>query len=179
MASLFSHAYVAYGANHFLDKHPYWKRCLLFAVILSILPDADVIGFAFGVPYESAWGHRGASHSIVFSMLMAVIVIAFFFRPYFKQKGKLLAIFMILSFAGISHGVLDVLTNGGLGVAFFWPFDDQRYFFPMRPIEVSPIGIGAFFSEWGVRVMLSELIFVVLPVTVVMIGWTGCRKFIK
>src|ERR1044071_302595 len=34
---------------------------------LSMLPDADVIGFAFGVRYGDPWGHRGATHSFVFS----------------------------------------------------------------------------------------------------------------
>ncbi len=176
MASLFSHVYVAYGANHFLDKHPYWKRCLWLAIILSVLPDLDVIGFAFGVPYDSPWGHRGASHSIMFSMLMAAMVIIFFFRPYFKQPGRLFAIFIMLSFAGISHGLLDAATNGGLGVGFFWPFDDQRYFFSFRPIEVSPIGISQFFSEWGIRVILSELVFIILPVTVITAVWHVFKK---
>lgn len=25
---------------------------------LSFLPDADIIGFSLGVPYEAEWGHR-------------------------------------------------------------------------------------------------------------------------
>jgi inner membrane protein len=28
-----------------------------------------------------------------------------------------------------SHGVLDALTNGGHGIAFFSPFLNERYFF--------------------------------------------------
>nr|HRC76832.1 rhodanese-like domain-containing protein [Kouleothrix sp.] len=32
------------------------------------------------------------------------------------------------------HGVLDAMTDGGLGVAFFAPFSATRYFFPFRPI---------------------------------------------
>jgi hypothetical protein len=30
---------------------------------LSILPDADVIGFAIGVPYGDPWAHRAVTHS--------------------------------------------------------------------------------------------------------------------
>ena len=167
MASIFSHAFVAYGANSFFNKHSYWKRCLFFAISLSILPDADVIGFFLGVPYDSPWGHRGASHSILFSVILAAIVCLLFFRAYFKQKVKMLIIFTILSLSGISHGLLDAATNGGLGVGFFWPFDNSRYFLPFQPIEVSPIGIKAFFSEWGVRVILSELTFIILPTAVI------------
>ena len=166
MASIFSHAFVAYGVNNTFMEHPYWKRCVFFSVVLSILPDADVIGFLIGVPYESPWGHRGATHSIVFSMMMAAFVTALFFRDYFRFKAKLLAVFTILSLSAISHGVLDAFTNGGLGVAFFWPFDNSRYFFPYHPVQVSPIGISAFFSEYGLKVILSELVFIVLPTTI-------------
>jgi len=44
---------------------------------------------------------------------------------------------------------------------------DARYFFPWRPIVVSPIGIGAFLSRWGVQVMSSELRWIWLPAAVV------------
>jgi membrane-bound metal-dependent hydrolase YbcI (DUF457 family) len=40
-----------------------------------------------------------------------------------------------------SHGVLDALTDGGKGVAFFSPFDTTRHFFPVRPIPVAPITV--------------------------------------
>jgi inner membrane protein len=41
---------------------------------LSFLPDADVIGFLFGIRYADEWGHRGASHSIVFAMAVGAAV---------------------------------------------------------------------------------------------------------
>lgn len=166
MASIFTHAFVAYGATTIFEDHPLWKRCLFFALILSMLPDADVIGFLIGVPYGSPWGHRGATHSIVFSMAMAGIFTLIFFRPYLKQKAKLFGVFIILFLSAISHGILDALTNGGLGVGFFWPIDNTRYFFPYHPVQVSPIGMSAFFSQWGLKVLLSELIFIILPAMV-------------
>jgi inner membrane protein len=46
------------------------------------------------------------------------------------------------------------MTNGGLGVAFFLPW---------RPILVSPIGVGRFFSERGFAVLQSELVWIWLP----------------
>ncbi len=152
MASIFSHAFVAYGVNSTSTEHPYWKRCVFFSIVLSIFPDADVIGFLIGVPYESPWGHRGATHSIVFSMMMAALVTALFFRKYFQTKARIFTIFTILSLSAISHGVLDAMTNGGLGVGFFWPFENTRYFFPYHPVQVSPIGVSAFFSQYGLKV---------------------------
>ena len=54
-----------------------------------------------------------------------------------------------------SHGVLDALTDGGSGVAFLAPFDDTRYFFPWRPIRVSPFW-GGFFTPRGLETVTSE-----------------------
>lgn len=70
---------------------------------------------------------------------------------------------MFFTLCTASHSVLDAMTSGGLGVAFFSPFNDARYFFPWRPIKVSPIGVENFFSEWGKKVILSELIWIGIP----------------
>jgi inner membrane protein len=59
--------------------------------------------------------------------------------------------------------VLDAFTDGGLGVAFFSPFSDQRFFFPWRPIAVSPIGVTGFFNHRTWLVLRSELLWVVAP----------------
>jgi inner membrane protein len=67
------------------------------------------------------------------------------------------------SFVTASHGMLDAMTDGGLGVAFFAPFDNARYFFPWRPILVSPIGIAQFFSGYGLDVLLSEFVWIWVP----------------
>jgi hypothetical protein len=43
------------------------------------------------------------------------------------------------------------MTDGGLGAAFFAPFDNKRYFLPWRPIQVSPISVHRFFTPRGFR----------------------------
>jgi inner membrane protein len=65
-----------------------------------------------------------------------------------------------------SHGFLDAFTDGGLGIAFLAPFDDTRYFFPWRPIEVAPLGLTRMFTLDGWSVIRSELLWVWLPVAV-------------
>ena len=57
----------------------------------------------------------------------------------------------------------DAMTNGGLGVAFFSPFDNRRYFLPWRPILVSPIAVTRFFSPRGYAILRSELVWIWLP----------------
>jgi inner membrane protein len=72
-------------------------------------------------------------------------------------------LFLYFFLCTASHGVLDAMTDGGLGVAFFSPFDTTRYFFSARPVLVSPIGISEFFSEYGARVLANEAVWIWLP----------------
>jgi inner membrane protein len=70
---------------------------------------------------------------------------------------------LYLFLATASHGVLDAMTNGGLGVAFFSPFDDRRFFLLWRPIRVSPIAFGRFFSLQGYLILKNELLWIWFP----------------
>ena len=65
--------------------------------------------------------------------------------------------------ATASHGFLHAMTDGGLGVAFFSPFDNHRFFLPWTPIRVSPIGVGRFFTDRGLAVLQSELRWTWVP----------------
>jgi inner membrane protein len=78
-----------------------------------------------------------------------------------------------------SHGLLDALTNGGLGVALLAPLDNSRYFFPVTPIQVSPIGIRSFLRDGGFSVLASEVPWVWLPSLVLAaaaLGWKRVRR---
>ena len=138
------------------------KRLWIAGAVCSALPDLDVIGFRFGVRYGSFWGHRGFTHSLVFAALLAVAVVAVGFRRGLPGIGRS-ALIAYLFLATASHGLLDAMTNGGLGVAFFSPFDNRRYFLPWRPILVSPIGLGRFATSRGYLVLKSEFVWVWIP----------------
>jgi inner membrane protein len=127
----------------------------------SVLPDLDVIGFPQGIQYGDLWGHRGMTHSVLFAALLAGILVTLWYRG--KPAIAMAGFYLYFFFCTASHGVLDALTNGGLGVAFFSPFDTTRYFFPIRPVVVSPIGITEFFSTYGIRILASEAIWIWLP----------------
>src|SRR5205085_12664169 len=103
------------------------------------------IAFALKVPYENDFGHRGFTHSLAFALAVGLLAAAPTFRRFRIPWLDLWGFFFLIT---ASHGILDALTNGGRGVAFFWPFDSERYFFPWTPVEVSPIGPG-FFSRQG------------------------------
>jgi inner membrane protein len=162
VASAFSHA-IAAGALGAAFYRPGWPaRFWVLGAACAIAPDVDVVGVQAGIPFGSPLGHRGLSHSLLFAAALAAVVVALCFRrmPEPVSRARLWLYFFL---AGASHGVLDALTNGGPGIAFFVPLDTARYFFPVRPVLVSPIGIRPFFSEWGLRVLESELRWIWLP----------------
>jgi len=55
------------------------------------------------------------------------------------------------------HGFFDSMTDGGLGVAFFAPFSNNRYFMPWRPIPVAPLSLEGLTTQRGMRVIRYEL----------------------
>ncbi|CAN5334962.1 metal-dependent hydrolase [soil metagenome] len=162
MASAFAHAIAAVAVGKAFSLKNSWKFWLL-GMLCAIIPDFDAIGFKLGVAYESFWGHRGFTHSFVFAALLAAVVVVIFYRSILPNQKHWWLLWLYFFIATATHPILDAMTTGGLGVAFFAPFDNTRYFLPWRPIQVSPIGIAEFFGERGMRVIKSELVWVFLP----------------
>ena len=137
-----------------------------------MLPDADVLAFHFGIAYGDLFGHRGLTHSLAFAAVVAWLVLAAAYpaRRWPTDRGRLWA---YLALAIASHGVLDAMTTGGLGVAFLAPVENGRYFFPWRPIAVSPIGVRPFFTGRGLAVLANEALWVGVPA--VLLAWGAAR----
>jgi inner membrane protein len=145
-------------------------RLFWVAVFCTILPDLDVIGFRLGVRYADLFGHRGFSHSLLFAFVCSGL--GWLAAPLLRCRRGL-AFALIFAAVGC-HIALDASTNGGLGVAAFWPFSEERYFFPWRPIQVSPLSLRRFFSGRGVEVLRSEFLWVWLPCFVLALGTRFC-----
>ncbi len=176
MASAFSHIAVPAVLYASFKSDTVTIRLFLLAALCSVFPDIDVIGFKFGIPYGSQWGHRGFTHSLVFALCLASLLTYF----HKQLQSKPWTVFWLCFASCGSHAFLDAMTNGGLGVALFWPFSSGRIFSPFMPIQVSPIGVGSFFSEWGLRVIASELIWVLIPALVIgTIGAVIRRTYVK
>lgn len=120
---------------------------------LSVLPDADFVAFMVGIPYPHPFGHRGMTHSLLFAALVGVLV-AIGLR---LRRRPVLLDALLAAFVVASHGVLDAMTTGGLGVEFFWPVDTHRYFLPWRFIPVAPLG-AHMLSARGLSVLLTEAV---------------------
>ena len=104
---------------------PGWSSMASWSA-LSLLPDVDVVGFALGVEYGDPWGHRGATHSLALSVALGCAIglaARWFQRPVLRTA-------LMASAVLASHGLLDTMTDGGLGCALLWPSDLTRYFAP-------------------------------------------------
>ncbi len=166
MPSIFTHAAIPLALWCAADRGRISRPLLAAGVVAAMLPDADVLAFALHVPYADSFGHRGASHSVLFAALLALLAAAGH-RP--LRAGAVQAAAFV-GISALSHPLLDALTSGGLGVALWWPWSGERLFAPWRPIRVSPFA-GQFFSARGLATLLSELRWVWLPLAAAVIGW--------
>ena len=134
--------------------HP--GRLMVVLALLAMLPDLDVIAFAFGIPYQAPFGHRGALHSVAAATLVGGLC-SLDARAWRMSRMRM---FAIVSTVVASHGLLDAFTDGGLGIALAWPLSNHRFFFSWRPIPVAPIG-GRILLSYGRHVLFMELIWAV------------------
>jgi inner membrane protein len=172
LASLITHPVVPFSLGVAFGRKNIPLKVLFIGMVFSMLPDADVIAFRFGIPYEHMLGHRGISHSLFFAAAIAFVTVLL---PAFREMR--MRIFLFLFMAAVSHGVLDAMTSGGRGVGFFIPITDERYFFSLRPIRVSPLNVKGFFTERGLAILWSELIWVWLPCAVTALAIFSFRKW--
>ena len=200
MPSIITHAAVPLALWCAADRGRIPAWLLAAGVAAAMLPDADVLAFVLHIPYADAFGHRGASHSLLFAGVLSVVAAMWAFfgsgRPWSAQHGPgsgrpwsaasrqprlaptmarptvastvQAAVFVFICAA--SHPLLDAMTSGGLGVALAWPWSEQRFFAPWRPIRVSPFA-PQFFSARGLATLLSELRWVWLPLAGAVVAW--------
>ena len=164
MATAFTHALVGAAFAHAAPGGLRSGRLFAVAMLLAVLPDLDVIAFWFGIPYGDPLGHRAASHSLAFAAAAGLFAALVGFGALGRFSRRWWSIAVLLALATASHGLLDAATNAGLGVGFWIPFDDARYFWPWRPLATSPIGIAAFFQPRSLAILANEFVWVWLPV---------------
>ena len=170
MASIFAHAAAAAALGSAARPT---RRVVLTCAALAMLPDLDVLAFSLGIPYAHPLGHRGLTHALAFAAVVGPLIASTAFRRD-PQRVQLAVLFAL---ATASHGILDAMTTGGLGVGFGIPFTAERVFFPFRPIAVSPIGIEPFFSARGLAVLANEALWVGLPSAILAsVAWLWRRE---
>ena len=175
VTTLITHPAVPLAIAFALGTKTISPRLLGVGIAASVLPDLDVLAFRIGIPYVSAFGHRGFSHSVLFALIIAAVGAGF--ARHMSSTCK--RAFWFLLAAVTSHGILDALTNGGLGIAFLWPVSSERFFAPVQPIEVAPLSLARFFSPRGKAVLRSEVLWVWFPLLVVALGAFSTRRILN
>jgi inner membrane protein len=162
MASAPTHIVATSAIAAFFHKPRVPWHLWFFGALLAVAPDLDVFAPRVPVAYRDLVAHRGLSHSLLMAAVVSTLIVMLFYRDgAWPLRAKRVWLFLFLAMA--SHGLLDALTNGGPGVAFFAPFSAKRYFLPYRPLAVSPLSIQAFLTSRGVAILLNEMKWVWAP----------------
>ena len=170
MPTIISHAAVPLALGLGLGKKGIPRQLLLAGMAASMLPDADVILFRFGATYDTPWAHRGFSHSLAFALFLGLLAAVALRR---RTPALIASAFIAVSAA--SHGLLDMMTNGGHGVATLWPLTDQRYFFDWRPIRVAPLALSRF-PPRAAAIVRTEFLWIWVPAILVALGLRAWRR---
>lgn len=127
------------------------------AGLLAVLPDLDAVFFGV-IPYEHFFGHRGVFHSPFFGLVLGLLLSVFFILVLRGVSARVvMGCYAAFGVALASHGLLDAMTDAGLGVMLFYPFSEERIFLPWRPFYTPPIKISGLSAD-KIRLMLySEL----------------------
>ncbi|MGH9754080.1 MAG: metal-dependent hydrolase [Blastocatellia bacterium] len=155
MPTIFTHGAIGFTAMRPVFGAAMDRRLLLASILLPILPDADALLICW-IPYAHPFGHRGFTHSLFFAALIGIGVAALAVHGKWASGHSFLKLAIFFASITASHGLFDAMTSGGLGLAFFAPFDNTRYFLPWRPIPVSPMSAARLMTSRGLRVILWE-----------------------
>jgi inner membrane protein len=172
MASAFTHAVAGLAIGTAFRRPEQSTRFWLLGAAGAVIPDLDGIGFWLGVPYDSVFGHRGFTHSLVFAALFASVAMLAFDD---RVAGTRRRVWLYLFLATSSHGMLDALTAGGGGVAFFAPIVNERFLFPWQPILISPMNPRKFFTARGAAIIVNEMGWVWIPAALFAAAMTMMR----
>ena len=153
MPTVFSHAAVGFvAAKVAAEATAPNTRIMAAAMALAALPDADAL-FINVIPYNSPLGHRGLTHSLAFAALVGLLMSTLFSKAGWAKNRSFWSMAVFFALVTASHGFFDAMTDGGLGIAFFAPFNNARYFLPWRPIPVAPLSLEGLMTSRGLRVI--------------------------
>jgi inner membrane protein len=176
MSSLFGHAMagLAISAAYTQGRPP--RRVWALATVCAVAPDLDWFTAFLPLAEDTSLAHRGLSHSILATLLLAAAVMVIGFRSQLRSSRH----WACLLSAAFSHSLLDACTFGGTGVAFLLPFSEARFVCAWQPLFVSPIPLSGKLFDWLLLSLGTELVWIGIPAALVflaprMIQWLRLR----
>lgn len=163
MASVLAHAAVPLIARRAFDfPRPLGRKLDVLAVLCAIWPDLDYATLAFEVRPNELLGHRGLTHSLFVAVLVGLAA-SLAFRG--ARAWRTIALFLVG--AAASHGLVDAMTTGDVGVALFAPLESGRHMLPLKLVATCPGGLDEWLGFWGLLTIANELLYIVLPVALI------------
>lgn len=124
------------------------NKAAILGAIVATIPDLDVILHLFYNKLEMLSIHRGFSHSIVFSILGAILIAFVLSKIKWLQKIKFQLLLVFAWLCLITHMLLDTFT--AYGTQLFLPFSNKRIGLDsiniVDPLYTIPLIIGLVFS---------------------------------
>lgn len=172
MPTVLTHLAVPIAATVTLGSRRIPPAALAAGLLAAVAPDLDGIVFYLGIAHGGMMGHRGVTHTLLFALLLGLL--GAWHAPRWGMKRA--AGYAWITLCTLSHPLLDMMTNGGGGIALLWPLEPARQFLAWRPIEVSPISLQRLLSPRGGVVLRSELLYVWLPLmAAALLPWLARR----
>ena len=115
------------------------SRAMLWGAVAGTIPDLDVFIRYFTDDITATEMHRGFSHSLIFSILMAPILAWVANKIHGKRKIGMTPWIWLFFLALVTHPLLDNHTTWG--TQFFWPFEYRIAFkniFVVDPLYTVP-----------------------------------------
>jgi inner membrane protein len=162
MPSLLGHAAAGLAITSAFHRDKLPRRTWGLAAFCAMAPDFDWFVSLLPLHRGHFLNHRGVTHSLFAAVLLAAVVYFIAFRPH-QRRG---AVWLCLTVAALSHGLLDACTSGGVGVALFMPFSETRWACIWQPGHVAPLPRGA--DTWAfLSSIWSEAMWIGMPAVVV------------
>lgn len=120
------------------------RKGALYGAIIATIPDLDVLLLPFFDAYRSISIHRGYSHSILFSVVMAIVLTALMSRGRTLHQVSNVRLFLFAWLVLFTHMLLDAFTT--YGTQLLLPFSNARIGFDsitvVDPVYTLPILLG-------------------------------------
>jgi inner membrane protein len=100
------------------------NKALFWGAVCGTIPDLDVLLSPFLSDLQELSAHRGFSHSIVFSCLLAPLIGTAIWFLYEKKEANWIEWTLACFLALVTHPLLDCFTN--YGTQLFLPFSNYR-----------------------------------------------------
>jgi len=175
MSMTTTHALVPLAATLAFARRPIPWKLVVAAAIAAAAPDVDTVTkFIVHLPPMSIYSHRGAAHSLF--VALAAGLFASLFHRFLGVRPLTAGVVIAASMA--SHGIIDMMTNAGLPVAYLWPLSSARLWADWRPLQSAEVHRVHFI--WNVLVRLRiEVVQIIIPMFAAAVGIRGARTLLS